>query len=268
MIQYIGMYGNLDKDIIDSYYAICDCSFMDDIDGVLLNINITADSKLVVSSKSMLGGHLVRDLSYARIKSMPYRYREYLPILFSFFNKDRYFYYKYRDLYDRSGTISTLCRVLDGMCDDKCLMFRICDDEGNLFYDKLVSVLNMYHYQDRDIVFMSSSYDTLFKLKDRLPYIRIVLDVCRGYDFKSFNHDIDGVSMHYSMLDNEVIDKMIMDNKMLCTWDKHMPFKHYKEVVKYLSSYDIDVINNDLDYKLISDFPVKAMEYTRRLVRK
>ena len=47
-----------------------------------------------------------------------------------------------------------------------------------------------------------------------------------------------------------------------------MPFKHYKEVVKYLSSYDIDVINNDLDYKLISDFPVKAMEYTRRLVRK
>lgn len=265
-VKIIGHRGNQGYAVENSYAAIMDCSTNPNIDGTEFDIRITADNKIVVTHDSKLNNIRVCDLTLNEIQQMRFQTKKVdnlMQRIYSLPYKDKYFYQTYCLRGKQFSRITTLEDILKNFDKEKHMLIELkglpgeySREKQQLFEDSLIEILKKCDYQNRNIALEGYNIDALYRIKNKLPGLKIIALINKKCKLESFHKCFDGVSLEYPLINYDVIDKAIDCGLALYSWDDKRPIDHYKKIREYL--------NSDANITIISDFPEKAREYIKK----
>lgn len=270
-LKIIGHRGNQGFAPENSAAAILSCSDSPVIDGTEFDIRITKDNEIVIihnaSIKASNGTNArIQDLTLEEIEQVKFRtifVDQFLQRLFTFYYKDRYFYNQYCNLGKQSSRIPTFESIMELFDPSKHMFIELKGLPGEYSFEKqqyfedyIVDILKEYDYQNRNLALEGYNFDALFRIKNKLPDLKIVALINKNGSLQPLDMDFDGVSLEYVLIDDNVIDKVISNGMDLYSWDDKTPLAHYKKIR--------ELLNSDVNLTVINDFPEKARQYIKR----
>ena len=273
-IKIIGHRGNQGFSVENSAAAILDCSSNSAIDGTELDIRITRDNEIAVIHNPIIRNinginTRVQDLTLAEIEKLKFQTSnvdQLLQKLYTFYYQDKYFYNQYCKLGKQTSRIPTFESIMDCFDGEKHMLIELKGLPGEYswkkqlyFEDYLVSILQEYDYQNRNIALEGYNLDALYRIKNQLPDLKTVALINKNDRLESYHMCFDGVSLEYPLITYDVINEAIYNELDLYSWDDKKPIEHYKKIkeslnyLKYVASMTV-----------ISDFPEKAREYIKK----
>lgn len=277
-IKIIGHRGDLSYSTENSKEAILNCSANQNIDGTEFDIRPTVDDKIVVmhnDSIPNLNGKMtkIHDLALNEISQLKFRINcidQFLLKGFHILKDDRYYYNRYCELSNQSSDIAVFDEIMKAYSPSKHMLIELkgkvneySSKKQAIFEDNIVSMLKQYDYQNRDLTLESYNFDALFRIKNRLPDLRIIALVNKFGSLKCLDMPFDGVSLKYVMINSKVINKVIANNMMLYSWDWKQPLKHSQNIDKIFLPYKNEIESGELPLYVINDFPEKARQYIK-----
>ncbi len=278
-IKIIGHRGNQGIAVENSYNAILDCSNNDNIDGTEFDIRPTKDDKIIIMHNENVNGTTnskgrIQDLTLEELKQLHFTTQtvdQFLQKLFNIFNKDQYFYHQYCNLGKQSSKIALFDEVMKNYSLNKHMLIELkgkiaeySNSKQRYFEDNIVDILKKYDYQNRDLALEGYNYDALFRIKEKLPDLKIIALINKNGNLKPLNMDFDGVSLEYNLLNESVVEKVMKNNMVLYSWDDKRPITHYNTINEMIFRYSSAIESGELPLYVINDFPEKARQYIKR----
>lgn len=278
-IKIIGHRGNQGFATENSLEAIMSCSDSKDIDGTEFDIRPTADNKIVIMHNATINGTTnskgrIQDLTLEELKQ--YRFKTQLADqvvqrTLNIFNKDRYFFNQYCSLGKQSSNIALFEQIMHDYSKDKHMLIELkgklgeySDLKQQIFEDNIVNILKEADYQNRDLTLEGYNFDALFRIKNKLPDLRIIALINSRGSLKPLDMDFDGVSLEYPLINKKVVEKIMEKKMILYSWDDKIPMKHYAKVSNIISTFEKEIENGELPLYIINDFPEKARQYIKK----
>lgn len=254
------------------------CSLSKNIDGTEFDIRPTSDDKIVIMHNATVNGTTnskgkISDLTLEELRQLRYKTQfadQFLQRLFNVANRDRYFFKQYCKLGKQSSEIALFETVMKNFDRNKHMLIEIkgkvdeySKQKQQTFEDNIVGILEENDYKNRNLTLESYNYEALFRIKDRLPDLKVIALVNRFGNLQPLNMGFDGVSLEYVLINEQVVEQVIKNNMMLYSWDDKTPIPHYKKISGLASEYKSEIISGKLPLYIINDFPEKAKEYVK-----
>ncbi len=277
-IKIIGHRGDIMTSTENSASAILACSKNPNIDGTEFDIRPTSDDKIVVIHNDTipnLNGKMTKiyDLTLEEINHLRFRINLMDQILlkgFHLLKSDRYYYNRYCEISRQSSNIPIFDDIMKEYSPNKHMLIELKGkvDEYSakkqaIFEDNIVEILKQYDYQSRDLTLESYNFDALFRIKNKLPDLKIIALVNKFGSLKCLDMPFDGVSLEHVMLNPNVINKIINNKMMLYSWDWKKSLKHSQNIDKIFSPFAKEIKTGELPLYVINDFPEKARQYIK-----
>lgn len=277
-IKIIGHRGNIMVSTENSAAAILDCSNNPNIDGTEFDIRPTSDDKIVVihnDSIPNLNGKMTKiyNLTLDEINHLKFRINLADQLLlkgFHLLKEDKYYYNRYCEISRQNSNIATFDEIMKNYSPKKHMLIELKGKVNEYttkkqydFEDNIIETLKQYDYQNRDLTLESYNFDALFRIKNKLPDLKIIALVNKFGSLKCLDMPFDGVSLEYVMINPKVIDKVIANNMILYSWDWKQPLKHSQNIDKIFSTVKNEVASGELPLYVINDFPEKARQYIK-----
>lgn len=277
-LKIIGHRGNQGFATENSYQAIMDCSISNNIDGAEFDIRPTKDDKIVIMHNSTVNGTTnskgrIQDLTLEQLLQLKYKTQfvdQFLQKLFNIANKDSYFYKQYCKLGEQSSQIVLFETIMRDYSKNKHMLIELKGKLGEysikkqqIFEDNIINILEQFDYKNRNLTIESYNFDALFRIKNKLPDIKIIALINKFGNLEPLNMDFDGVSLEYNLLNEKVIETIIKNNMILYSWDDKKTIFHYNRINSLASKYEREIENGSLPLYIINDFPEKAKEYIK-----
>ncbi len=278
-IKIIGHRGNQEFATENSSDAILDCSKNDNIDGTEFDIRPTKDDKIVVMHNATVNGTTnskgrIQDLTLEELKKLRYTTQvadQFLQRLFNICNKDRYFYEQYCRLGKQSSKIALFDDIMKEYNPSKHMLIELKGKLGEYssfkqiyFEDNIVDILKKYDYKNRNIALEGYNFEALFRIKEKLPDLKVIALINKNGNLKPLDMEFDGVSLEYVLLNESVIEKIIKNNLVLYSWDDKRPVAHYNKINEMVLRYGQAIESGELPLYVINDFPEKAKQYIKK----
>ena len=132
------------------------------------------------------------------------------------------------------------------------------------FEDNIIEILKQYDYKNRDIALEGYNFEALFRIKEKLPDLKVIALINKNGNLKPLDMEFDGVSLEYVLLNESVVEKIMKKNMTLYSWDDKRPVNHYKKVNELLFRYGSEIESGELPLYVINDFPEKARQYIKK----
>ncbi len=277
-IKIIGHRGNIMVSTENSVSAILDCSRNPNIDGTEFDIRPTSDDKIVVihnDSIPNLNGKMTKiyDLTLDEINHLKFRINLTDQLLlkgFHLLKEDRYYYNRYCEISRQNSNIATFDEIMKNYSPKKHMLIELkgkvneyTPKKQAIFEDNIIEILKQNDYQNRDLTLESYNFDALFRIKNKLPDLKIVALVNKFGNLECLDMPFDGVSLEYVMLNHKVINKIIENKMMLYTWDWKKSLKHSQNIDRIFSAFEEEIKSGELPLYVINDFPEKAQQYIK-----
>lgn len=278
-IKIIGHRGNQGFATENSKDAILNCSSNENIDGTEFDIRPTKDDKIVIMHNENVNGTTsskgrIQDLTLEELKKLRYTTQvadQFLQRLFNVFNKDQYFYEQYCSLGKQSSKIALFDEIMKSYSPSKHMLIELKgkiaeypSSKQKYFEDNIVDILKKYDYQNRDLALEGYNFDALFRIKEKLPDLKVIALINKNGNLKPLDMEFDGVSLEYGLLNESVIEKIIKNKLVLYSWDDKRPVSHYNTINEMVSKYGSAIESGELPLYVINDFPEKAKQYIRK----
>lgn len=254
------------------------CSLSKNIDGTEFDIRPTSDDKIVIMHNATVNGTTnskgkISDLTLEELRQLRYKTQfadQFLQRLFNVANRDRYFFKQYCKLGKQSSEIALFETVMKNFDRNKHMLIELkgkvdeySKQKQQTFEDNIVGILEENDYKNRNLTLESYNFEALFRIKDRLPDLKVIALVNRFGNLQPLNMDFDGVSLEYVLINKQVVEQVIKNNMMLYSWDDKTPIPHYKKISGLANEYKSEIISGKLPLYIINDFPEKAKEYVK-----
>lgn len=274
----IGHRGNQGYATENSYDAIMNCSISDNIDGTEFDIRPTKDNKIVIMHNSKIDGITkskgrIQDLTFEQLLQFQFKTKfvdQFLQRIFNLISKDSYFYKQYCLLGKKSSNIVLFDTIMKEYSKEKHMLIELkgcineyLESKQQIFENNVIETLIAYDYKNRNLALEGYNYDLLYKIKSKLPDIKIVALINKKKDLNLLDMGFDGVSLEYNLINEEVIEKVIRNNMTLYSWDDKKPVLHYNFINSIVSKYSNEIETGNLRLYVITDFPEKAKEYIK-----
>lgn len=278
-IKIIGHRGNQGVAIENSYSAIIDCSNNVNIDGTEFDIRPTKDNKIVVMHNENVNGTTsskgrIQDLTLEELKKLRFKTQtvdQFLQKLFNIFNRDKYFYEQYCRLGKQNSKIVLFSKIMESYSPNKHMLIELkgqiaeySNSKQRYFEDNIVDILKQYDYQNRDLALESYNLDALFRIKEKLPDLKIIALINKNGNLKPLDMPFDGVSLEYNLLNMTSVEKVMKNNMVLYSWDDKRPIAHYNTINEMVFRYGNEIESGELPLYVINDFPEKARQYIKK----
>lgn len=278
-IKIIGHRGNQGFATENSSEAILDCSNNVNIDGTEFDIRPTKDDKIVIMHNATVNGTTsskgrIQDLTLEELKKLRFQTQavdQFLQKLFNVFNKNQYFYNQYCYLGKQSSEIALFDEVMQKYNPSKHMLIELkgkieeySSSKQKYFEDNIVDILKQYDYKNRDLALEGYNFEALFRIKEKLPDLKIIALINKNGNLKPLDMEFDGVSLEYVLLNESVVEKVIKNKLVLYSWDDKRPVNHYKTINEMIFRYGSAIESGELPLYLINDFPEKAKQYIRK----
>lgn len=277
-IKIIGHRGNQGFATENSFEAIMSCSNTPEIDGTEFDIRPTKDDEIVIMHNATVNGTTnakgrIQDLTLEELKKLRFTTQFVDQLLqkgFNFLSADRYFYEQYCRLGKRSSEIALFEDVMREYSPKKHMLIELkgkvdeySSTKQRRFEEKIIDILKEYDYKNRDLTLESYNFEALFRIKDKLPDLRVVALINKSGSLKPLDMDFDGVSLEYVWLNDTVIQKIMDKGMMLYSWDDKRPIYHYIQINNIANKFQREIESGELPLYVINDFPEKAKQYIK-----
>lgn len=278
-IKIIGHRGNQGFATENSSEAILDCSKNENIDGTEFDIRPTKDEKIVIMHNATVNGTTsskgrIQDLTLEELKKLRFKTQsadQFLQRLFNVFNKDKYFYNQYCNLGKQSSEIALFDEIMKNYSSNKHMLIELkgkiaeySKSKQRYFEDNIVDILKQYDYKNRDLALEGYNFEALFRIKEKLPDLKVIALINKNGSLKPLDMEFDGVSLEYVLLNESVVEKVIKNKLVLYSWDDKQPISHYKKINEMVSRYDSEIESEEFPLYVINDFPEKAKQYIKK----
>lgn len=277
-IKIIGHRGNIMVSTENSAAAILDCSNNTNIAGTEFDIRPTSDDKIVVIHNNKIPNLIgkvtkIYDLTLDEINHLKFRINLTDQLLlkgFHLLKEDRYYYNRYCEISRQNSNIATFDEIMKNYSRKKHMLIELkgkvneyTTKKQAVFEDNIIEILKQYDYQNRDLTLESYNFDALFRIKEKLPDLKIIALVNKFGSLKCLDMPFDGVSLEYVMLNPRVIAKIIEKKMLLYSWDWKQPLKHSQNIDRIFQPFNEEIKSGDLPLYVINDFPEKARQYIK-----
>lgn len=277
-IKIIGHRGNIMVSTENSAAAILDCSNNTNIAGTEFDIRPTSDDKIVVIHNNKIPNLIgkmtkIYDLTLDEINHLKFRINLTDQLLlkgFHLLKEDRYYYNRYCEISRQNSNIATFDEIMKNYSRKKHMLIELkgkvneyTTKKQAVFEDNIIEILKQYDYQNRDLTLESYNFDALFRIKDKIPDLKIIALVNKFGSLKCLDMPFDGVSLEYVMLNPRVIAKIIEKKMLLYSWDWKQPLKHSQNIDRIFQPFNEEIKSGELPLYVINDFPEKARQYIR-----
>lgn len=278
-IKILGHRGNQGLATENSYEAIMSCSNIPEIDGTEFDIRPTKDDKIVVMHNATVNGTTntkgrIQDLTLEELKKLRFTTQFVDQLLqkgYNIFNKDKYFFEQYCNLGKKSSKIATFDAVMQNYSSNKHMLIELkgqiaeySNRKQTYFEDNIIDILKKYDYQNRDLTLEGYNFDALFRIKNKLPDLRVIALINKNGNLTPLDMEFDGVSLEYVLLNEKVVQKVIDKNMMLYSWDDKKPMSHYNKINNIINKFQSEIETGELTLYVINDFPEKARQYIKK----
>ncbi len=278
-IKILGHRGNQGLATENSYEAIMSCSSIPEIDGTEFDIRPTKDDKIVIMHNATVNGITntkgrIQDLNLEELKKIRFTTQFVDQLLqkgYNIFNKDKYFFEQYRNLGKKSSKIATFDEVMQNYSPNKHMLIELkgkiaeySNRKQTYFEDNIIEILKKYDYQNRDLTLEGYNFDALFRIKNKLPDLRVIALINKNGNLTPLDMEFDGVSLEYVLLNEKVVQKVIDKNMMLYSWDDKKPMSHYNKINNIINKFQSEIETGELPLYVINDFPEKARQYIKK----
>ena len=278
-IKILGHRGNQGLATENSYEAIMSCSSIPEIDGTEFDIRPTKDDKIVIMHNATVNGITntkgrIQDLNLEELKKIRFTTQfvdQLLQKEYNIFNKDKYFFEQYRNLGKKSSKIATFDEVMQNYSPNKHMLIELkgkiaeySNRKQTYFEDNIIEILKKYDYQNRDLTLEGYNFDALFRIKNKLPDLRVIALINKNGNLTPLDMEFDGVSLEYVLLNEKVVQKVIDKNMMLYSWDDKKPMSHYNKINNIINKFQSEIETGELPLYVINDFPEKARQYIKK----
>ncbi len=278
-IKILGHRGNQGLATENSYEAIMSCSNIPEIDGTEFDIRPTKDDKIVIMHNATVNGTTnakgrIQDLTLEELQKLRFT-TQFVDQLsqkgYNIFNKDKYFFEQYRNLGKKSSQIATFDEVMQNYSPNKHMLIELkgkiaeySNRKQTYFEDNIIEILKKYDYQNRDLTLEGYNFDALFRIKNKLPDLKVIALINKNGNLTPLDMDFDGVSLEYVLLNEKVVQKVIDKNMMLYSWDDKKPMSHYNKINNIINKFQSEIETGELPLYVINDFPEKARQYIKK----
>lgn len=277
-IKIIGHRGNIMVSTENSAAAILDCSNNTNIAGTEFDIRPTSDDKIVVIHNNKIPNLIgkvtkIYDLTLDEINHLKFRINLTDQLLlkgFHLLKEDRYYYNRYCEISRQNSNIATFDEIMKNYSRKKHMLIELkgkvneyTTKKQAVFEDNIIEILKQYDYQNRDLTLESYNFDALFRIKEKLPDLKIIALVNKFGSLKCLDMPFDGVSLEYVMLNPRVIAKIIEKKMLLYSWDWKQPLKHSQNIDRIFQPFNEEIKSGDLPLYVINDFPEKTRQYIK-----
>lgn len=278
-IKILGHRGNQGLATENSYEAIMSCSNIPEIDGTEFDIRPTKDDKIVIMHNATVNGTTnakgrIQDLTLEELQKLRFT-TQFVDQLsqkgYNIFNKDKYFFEQYRNLGKKSSQIATFDEVMQNYSPNKHMLIELkgkiaeySNRKQTYFEDNIIEILKKYDYQNRDLTLEGYNFDALFRIKNKLPDLKVIALINKNGNLTPLDMDFDGVSLEYVLLNEKVVQKVIDKNMMLYSWDDKKPMFHYNKINNIIDKFQSEIETGELPLYVINDFPEKARQYIKK----
>ena len=278
-IKILGHRGNQGLATENSYEAIMSCSNIPEIDGTEFDIRPTKDDKIVIMHNATVNGTTnakgrIQDLTLEELQKLRFTTQFVDQLLqkgYNIFNKDKYFFEQYRNLGKKSSQIATFDEVMQNYSPNKHMLIELkgkiaeySNRKQTYFEDNIIEILKKYDYQNRDLTLEGYNFDALFRIKNKLPDLKVIALINKNGNLTPLDMDFDGVSLEYVLLNEKVVQKVIDKNMMLYSWDDKRPMFHYNKINNIINKFQSEIETGELPLYVINDFPEKARQYIKK----
>ena len=278
-IKILGHRGNQGLATENSYEAIMSCSSIPEIDGTEFDIRPTKDDKIVIMHNATVNGITntkgrIQDLNLEELKKIRFTTQfvdQLLQKEYNIFNKDKYFFEQYCNLGKKSSKIATFDEVMQNYSPNKHMLIELkgkiaeySNRKQTYFEDNIIEILKKYDYQNRDLTLEGYNFDALFRIKNKLPDLRVIALINKNGNLTPLDMEFDGVSLEYVLLNEKVVQKVIDKNMMLYSWDDKKPMSHYNKINNIINKFQSEIETGELPLYVINDFPEKARQYIKK----
>ena len=278
-IKIIGHRGNQGFATENSFEAIMSCSNTPEIDGTEFDIRPTKDDEIVIMHNATVNGTTnskgrIQDLTLEELKKLRFTTQFVDQLLqkgFNILNSDRYFFEQYCRLGKRSSNIALFENVMGEYSPKKHMLIELKGkvdeypiNKQQRFEENIIEILKEYDYQNRDLTLESYNLDALFRIKEKLPDLRVIALINKYGSLKPLDMGFDGVSLEHVLINEKVIQKVIDNKMMLYSWDDKKPISHYNKINNIINNFEKEIVSGELPLYVINDFPEKARQYIKK----